>query len=142
MPPRHSRPKARPPARSRQTPEPPKLPRFKPAPDWIKVLFANVIRHFPDAELRRMFGYPCAFVNGQMMCGVFADRMMLRLSAEDRADFLKLKGAKLFEPAPGRPMKEYVQAPPGMLKSETDLRKWLKKSLVYTRSLPPKEKKK
>lgn len=142
MPPRHSRPRARPASRARPAPKPARLPRFKPAPDWIKVLFENALRPFPEAEPRRMFGYPCAFVNGQMMCGIFADRMMLRLSAEDRADFLKLKGTKLFEPASGRPMKEYVEVPPALLKSETELRKWLKKSLAYTRSLPPKEKKK
>jgi TfoX/Sxy family transcriptional regulator of competence genes len=118
------------------------MPRFKPAPEWIKLLFVNVMSRFPEAELRKMFGYPCAFVNGQMLCGVFADRLMLRLSAEDRAGFLKLQGAKPFEPMPGRPMKEYVEVPPTVLKSEVELRKWLKKSLAYTRSLPPKEKRK
>jgi len=139
---RHNPPKARDTTQARPKLKATGIPRFKPAPEWIKKLFANVISHFPEAETRKMFGYPCAFVNDQMMCGVYADRMMLRLSAEDRAGFLKLKGAKPFEPTPGRPMKEYVEAPPGMLTSTAELRKWLKKSVAYTRSLPPKEKKK
>ncbi len=58
-----------------------------------------------------------------MLCGVFADRLMLRLSDEDRARFLKLPGARPFEPTPGRVMKEYVEVPPGLLNSEADLRK-------------------
>ena len=118
-----------------------KMGKFRPAPEWIKELFANVIRGVPEAEPRKMFGYPCAFVNGQMLCGVFADRLMLRLSQEDRAKFLKIKDTKLFEPMPGRAMKEYVEAPPEMLKKEAELRKWLKRGLAYAKTLPPKAKK-
>ena len=118
-----------------------KMPKFTPAPEWIKELFASVISGVPEAEPRKMFGYPCAFVNGQMLCGVFADRLMVRLSEEDRAKFLKLPGAKPFEPMPGRPMKEYVEVPRAMMESTAELRKWLKKSLAYAQSLPPKVKK-
>ena len=117
-----------------------KMPKFRPAPEWIKELFAEALGDFPMAEQRKMFGYPCAFVNGQMFVGVFADRLMIRLSEEDRARFLKLPGAKQFEPMPGRPMKEYVEVPKAITES-AELRKWLKKSLAYTQSLPPKKKK-
>jgi TfoX/Sxy family transcriptional regulator of competence genes len=118
----------------------PKMPKFKPAPESIKKLFADTLGDFPMAEQRKMFGYPCAFVNGQMFVGVFADRLMMRLSEEDRAKFLKLPGAKQFEPMPGRPMKEYVEVPEAMLRP-AELKKWLKKSLAYAQGLPPKKKK-
>jgi len=118
-----------------------KIPKFKPAPEWIKELFASVINNFPEAEPRKMFGYPCAFVKGNMMCGVFADRMMVRLSETERAKFLTLPGAKQFEPMTGRPMKEYVEVPEDILKS-AKLKGWLKKSYEFTNSLPPKVKKK
>ena len=118
-----------------------KMPKFKPAPEWIKAFFAETLGDFPMAEQRKMFGYPCAFINGQMFVGVFADRLMMRLPEEERAKFLKLPGAKLFEPMAGRPMKEYVEVPDEVLKSAA-LKKWLKKSLAYAQSLPPKVKKK
>jgi hypothetical protein len=35
-------------------------------------------------------------------------------------------------------MREYVVVPPPILKSATQLNKWLEKALTYTRSLPPK----
>ncbi len=114
--------------------------KFKPAPESIKKLFAGALGDFPMAEQRKMFGYPCAFVNGQMFVGVFADRLMIRLSEEDRAKFLKLPEAKQFEPMAGRPMKEYVEVPKAITES-AELKKWLKKSLVYAQSLPPKVKK-
>ncbi|MEK7328704.1 MAG: TfoX/Sxy family protein [Chloroflexota bacterium] len=118
----------------------PKMEKFKPAPDWIKELFADTLGDFPMAEQRKMFGYPCAFVNGQMFVGVFGDKLMMRLAEAERAKFLKLEGAKQFEPMPGRAMKEYVEVPDEILKS-AELKKWLKKSLAYAQSLPPKVKK-
>lgn len=115
------------------------MPRFAPAPDWIKEQFAALISHFPEIESRKMFGYPAGFVNGQMTICVFGDRLMLRLSESDRAAFLKQPGTKLFEPMPGRPMREYVEIPPDLMKKETDLRKWIKKGIGYTKTLPLKK---
>ncbi len=117
-----------------------KMPKFRPAPEKIVSLFNTVVEGLPDAEPRKMFGYPCAFVNGQMFVGVFQDKLMLRLSDEDRARFLKLPGAKLFEPVPGRAMREYVELTPAILDSRADLSRWLKRGLAYARSLPPKVK--
>ncbi len=117
-----------------------KMPKFRPAPEALKATFADAIDGLPGIEPRKMFGYPCAFVNGQMFVGVFADRLMLRLSDGDRAKFLKLPGAKPFEPMPGRVMKEYVEVPQAVTES-ADLKRWLKKSLAYAQSLPPKVKK-
>jgi TfoX/Sxy family transcriptional regulator of competence genes len=117
------------------------MPSFAPAPEWIKALFADLVSHFPEAEPRKMFGYPSAFVNGNMACGVFADRLMVRLSEADRAIFLQLPGAKSFEPMRGHPMKEYVEMSPGLLKAPAELRKWVKKGMAYTHTLPPKARK-
>lgn len=121
--------------------KPAKMPTFTPAPEALVTLFGKVIAGVPGAEPRKMFGYPCAFVNGQMLCGLFQDRLMLRLSDADRAKFLKLPGAKPFAPMPGRVMKEYVEVPPDILKSEAELKKWLKRGLAYAQTLPPKAKK-
>jgi TfoX/Sxy family transcriptional regulator of competence genes len=118
-----------------------KARKFKPSPEWIKELFSKAVGDFSEAEPRKMFGYPCAFVRGNMTCGVFEDRLMLRLPDSERATFLKLPGARPFEPRPGRVMREYVEVPDDILKS-IKLRTWLKKSFAYTRSLPPKVKKK
>jgi TfoX/Sxy family transcriptional regulator of competence genes len=118
-----------------------KMPKFKTAPASVIAIFNDAIKNIPDAERRKMFGYPCAFVNGQMLCGVFADRIMLRLSEQDRSEFLMLPEARLFEPIPGRPMKEYVELPPQVMSSPEDFSSWLQRSLEYVRTLPPKEKK-
>ena len=85
-----------------------------------------------------MFGYPAAFVRGHMFAGLFQDSMILRLSAEDRADCSGRLGAQPFEPMPGRPMREYLTVPPAMLESPAELERWVGKAFAYAGSLPAK----
>jgi TfoX/Sxy family transcriptional regulator of competence genes len=114
------------------------MPKFTPAPEAVVNLFHSAIEGLPEVELRKMFGYPCAFVHGQMLSGVFQDHIMLRLSETDRAKFLKLPGAKPFAPMPGRVMREYVEFPTDIMNSPTTLKRWIKCGLAYVVTLPPK----
>ena len=92
-----------------------KLPKFTPAPEAVVNRFHALLERLPEAHARKMFGYPCAFVNGQMLIGVFQDRIVLRLSDEDRARCLQLPDVRPFEPIPGRGWREYVELPPHIL---------------------------
>jgi TfoX/Sxy family transcriptional regulator of competence genes len=123
-------------------PEPQGGKKWRRAPAELVEFFITTLQLFPEAEPRRMFGYPCAFINGQMFTGVHQESMILRLSPEDRQRFLQQHEAALFEPMPGRPMKEYVVVPPTVLADADQLESWLEKSLAYAKSLPPKERKK
>ena len=115
------------------------MPKFTPASAALTARFQKVIAAVPGAETRRMFGYPAAFVNGQMFTGLFRDKMMLRLSSADRVEITAKYGAQPFEPIPGRPMREYVSVPEAILNSDAQLRAWLQRGLAYARSLPPKK---
>lgn len=111
---------------------------WKSAPPELVRRFEDAVAGLPGAELRKMFGYPAAFVNGNMLGGLFQDSMMLRLSPDDLARFRADTGAELFEPMPGRVMREYAVVPPAILGSKSRLRPWLEKALAYTTSLPAK----
>jgi TfoX/Sxy family transcriptional regulator of competence genes len=111
---------------------------WKSAPAELVRRFERALAAFPRAELRRMFGYPAAFVNGNMMAGLFQESLMVRLSAGDRAKIRDESGAKPFEPVPGRVMREYVIVPVAIVKSEPELRKWLGNAFAYADSLPAK----
>jgi TfoX/Sxy family transcriptional regulator of competence genes len=93
----------------------------------------------PPATLRKMFGYPAAFVNGNMFMGLFQEHMILRLAEADRTELLKVKEAKIFEPMPGRAMHEYVVVPAALVANHEELRRWVAKSLRHGESLKPKE---
>ncbi len=116
------------------------MPKFTKAPAENVRLFENAMKDFPMMETRKMFGYPATFINGQMVGGLFGDGMMMRLSESDRAKFIAEYKTKLFEPMPGRPMREYVSVPPTLLKSSKQLSAWLTKAMEYTKSLPAKRK--
>lgn len=85
-----------------------------------------------------MFGYPCAFVQGQMFAGLHQENMVLRLPEDDRREFLKLKDAQIFEPMPGRLMREYVVVPPSVLDRFDALLRWADKSFRFALTLEPK----
>jgi TfoX/Sxy family transcriptional regulator of competence genes len=116
------------------------MPKFTKSPEELVQLFERAMKDFPMATQRKMFGYPCAFVNGNMFAGLFQDEMFLRLSDEDRAAIRKEYGTPLFEPMPGHPMRQYVLVPHYVLKSPRLLRMWLTKGMEYAKSLPPKVK--
>jgi TfoX/Sxy family transcriptional regulator of competence genes len=116
------------------------MPAFTKAPEEMVRLFENALKDFPMATQRKMFGYPAAFVNGNMFTGLFQEDMFLRLSDEDRAVIRKEYGTPLFEPMPGRPMRGYVVVPRYVLNSPRLLRTWLTKGMEYAKALPPKVK--
>lgn len=114
---------------------------------WVKSppelvgFFESLTAAFPAAQKKKMFGYPCIFMNGNLTAGLFQDRMMLRLAEADRDLFLRQSGTRVFEPMPGRPMKEYVEASPALLRDARKLGEWLERSVRYAQSLRPKVKK-
>jgi TfoX/Sxy family transcriptional regulator of competence genes len=114
------------------------MPSFSKAPPALVAQFERVVAGLPMAETRKMFGYPAAFANGQMFLSLFGDSMILRLPEAERAAFIQQHGSHLFEPMPGKPMREYVVVPPALLKSGSALDGWLGKAAAYAQSLPPK----
>ena len=117
------------------------MPAFTKAPEEMVRTFESAMKDFPMAMQRKMFGYPAAFVNGNMFAGLFQDEMFLRLADDDRAAIRKEYGTPLFEPMPSRPMRGYVEVPRYVLKSPRLLRTWQTKGMEYTKTLPAKGKK-
>jgi len=111
----------------------------KPSEELVK-LFEEVTPG-PPATAKKMFGFPAAFMNGNMFMGLHQEDMILRLPEGSRAELLKMN-ARIFEPMPGRPMREYVIVPPSLLRDRNKLSAWVKKALEYGSSLPPKAGKK
>src|SRR5580693_2053358 len=108
----------------------------KPSQDLIS-LFESVMPG-PPAVQRKVFGYPAGFVNGNMFMGLFQESMNLRLAAGPREEFLKIHNAKLFEPMPGRPMREYVDVPQSVMRDKKELSVWVAKAFEFGTSLKPK----
>ncbi len=89
------------------------------------------------AERRLMFGYPAAFVNGNMFAGLVEDRVVLRLDEAGIAD-AKRDGATDFEPMPGRRMTGWVAVAGTLTADEPGLRGWVARAFRHTAALPAK----
>jgi TfoX/Sxy family transcriptional regulator of competence genes len=112
--------------------------KWRKSPEALVQKFETIVPPDPRVERRKLFGYPAAFVGGNLFMGLHQESLVLRLSDHDRGDFLKLRGASVFEPMPGRPMREYVTVPPPMLRQDAALAGWIRRSLEYATSIPAK----
>lgn len=72
---------------------------------------------------------------------VYKQSMIFRLHDTDRAAFLELGGTGDFEPMPGRKMKGYMIMAEPLDRERSILAQWMRRSLAFTRALPPKAKK-
>ncbi len=111
------------------------------SPPELVELFDEIAPRAPGVERRKMFGYPAAFVNGNMFAGLHQSDLVLRLPEPQLRQFLTLDGARPFEPMPGRPMKGYAVAPQALLEDKPALAGWLEQSFEAIAALPPKENK-
>ena len=104
-------------------------------------LFTALAPRDPGVEQKKMFGWPCCFVNGNLFAGLHKQSMIFRLSEADQTAFFKLDGAAEFEPMPGRKMRGYVLLANPLQRDRKELARWMKRSLEYASALPVKAKK-
>lgn len=115
------------------------------AGDWAKAppdlaeRFTATVEGLPNAQLRKMFGYPAAFVNGHLFTGLFSASWFVRLPDDARAE-LSAAGGTAFAPMPGRPMREYVVMPDALAADPAAAEPWVRRALDFVGQLPPKAK--
>lgn len=87
-----------------------------------------------------MFGYPCAFVNGNMFAGLHEQNLIVRLAQAERE---RLTAAGLAKPfvVMGKTMREYVVLNAPLAQSDDVLAAHLARAYAFARKLPPKVKK-
>jgi TfoX/Sxy family transcriptional regulator of competence genes len=112
--------------------------RFRKSPPELIAAFERAVPKEADIERRKMFGYPAAFVGGNMFMGLYQDDFVLRLSTADRAELLANPDTRPFAPMPGRPMKAYVVLSPAIVANSVELASCIARALAYGRSLPAK----
>ena len=81
-------------------------------------------------ERRQMFGYPCAFINGNMFAGLHEQRLIVRVPQE--------ASTRPFE-VMGKVMKEYAAIEDALDCNPAQFRDWIARALAYASSSPPKK---
>ena len=114
------------------------MSKFEKSSPELVARFDAAATRFPEAERRKMFGYPALFVGGNLVTGLFAQTWMIRLPDDDRAELLELPGAAPFEPMTGRPMKGYATLPDDVVADDEALDGWLRRAIAFGLTLPAK----
>lgn len=114
------------------------MPSFEKSPPELVARFDAVAERFPEAQRRKMFGYPALFVGGNLVTGLFADAWMIRLPEPALAELLALPGATPFSPMAGRTMKGYATLPPDVVADDAALDAWLERAIALGKTLPAK----
>ncbi len=113
------------------------MPTFGKAPVELVERFSTVLADRPGASVRKMFGYPAAFVNGNLATGLHEANWFVRLSQPD-ADELSTAGGGPFEPMPGRPMRGYIVLPSAIAADPDAAGGWVDRAIDHVATLPPK----
>jgi TfoX/Sxy family transcriptional regulator of competence genes len=108
------------------------------SPQSLIDLFDKSVPPAPSVSLRKMFGYPAAFANGNLFIGLHQNDFIMRLSDKDRERFTAAYGERTFEPMKGRRMREYVRLPEDLLSDSRKRNTWIKRSLEYAEGIKPK----
>lgn len=118
------------------------MPTFRKSPPELVARFDELVLLAGDVDRKQMFGYPVCVLRGNMFMGLHEDAFILRLGPDDRTEFLDAYDASVFEPMPGRPMKEYVVVPASVTDDEDAMADWVRRSRAYAELLPAKKPKK
>ena len=86
---------------------------------------------------RKMFGGVAFMLNGNMMCGVRNEDLILRLDPEEGDAALERKHTRPFDLSP-KPMRGMVMIAEQGCKRSADLKQWIGKAAKFVEALPAK----
>jgi hypothetical protein len=100
--------------------------------------FDTVAAEHPEATRRLTFGYPCLYVGGNMVSGLYGPHWHVKLDAAGSAELMGHPGAAPFEPMPGRPMTGFTLLPDSIVADDAEVRRWVDRAIAYGSTLPVK----
>ena len=113
---------------------------WRKAPQSLVAYFDKIVPQDARIERRKMFGYPAAFINGNLFASLFQESCILRLRENDRDEMRVAFGARNFEPMAGRAMREYIVVPDEVLADADAMSEWMTRAMDYGATLAPKAK--
>ena len=108
-----------------------------PYNEAIESRIKKIVSRWKNTQAKKMFGGVCHLLNGNMLCGVYKDYLILRLGEQNSAEVLKSSFARPFD-ITGKAMKGWVMMEEKGFKTDEQLRDWLNLAKKFVKQLPPK----
>lgn len=90
-----------------------------------------------NIEERKMFGCVCFFLDGNVLAGVWKDRLIARLGPDEGEAALREPHVRGFD-ITGRPMRNWVAVEPEGVEDDEQLHDWLQRAWEFVSNLPAK----
>lgn len=88
---------------------------------------------------KKMFGGVGYMLNGNMVCGILGDDLIVRVPLDEYEKMLNRAHVKIFIMKSGpRPMKGWLMVQPAGYKTAKQLGAWVKTGVEFASTLPPK----
>ncbi len=97
----------------------------------------EIVSRWENIVPKEMFGGVCYLLNGNIVCGIYKDYLILRLGEEEAALALQNPRVREFD-ITGRPMKGWVMVEQQACAGKK-LAEWLNKARLFVAHLPAKD---
>ena len=108
-----------------------------PYDEMLEARIRTIVSSWPGTDRRKMFGGVCFLGDGNMICGVWKDYLILRLGEAGAAEALADPDVTPFD-VTGRPMRGWVMVHRDGLIDKNVLAAWLERARSFHATLPPK----
>ena len=108
-----------------------------PYDETVRERINTLLKDWPDVVEKKMFGGVCSLLQGNMVCGVHKEFLVLRLGPKQAAEALAQDHCHPFD-ITGRAMKGWVMVAPAGFADDGVLKDWLSRARSFVETLPPK----
>jgi TfoX/Sxy family transcriptional regulator of competence genes len=99
----------------------------------------SALKEHPTIVEKKMFGGVGFIFNGNLVCGVQGDDLIVRVGVQNNEAALSQPHVRPFMPIPGKPMAGWILVAPEGIPTDQDLEKWVRTGYRYAYSLPEKK---
>ena len=97
----------------------------------------KLISNWKNIDKKNMFRGVCYLMNGNMVCGVYKEFLILRLGEELGEKAMENPFVRPFD-ITGRPMKGWIMVAQEGFTTDNELQDWLDQAKQFVKTLPPK----
>jgi len=97
----------------------------------------DALAHKKNIEEKKMFGCVCFLLHGNLLVGVWKDRLIARLGPDEGEAALREPHVRAFD-ITGRPMRNWVAVEPEGVEDDDQLKAWIQRATKFVGKLPKK----
>ena len=105
--------------------------------DSLAARIRDALARRKGVEEKKMFGCVCFFLDGNVLAGVWEDRLIARLGPDEGEAAMSEPHVRAFD-ITGRPMRNWVAVEPGGVEDDDQLKAWIERATKFVRTLPRK----